>query len=70
MSSTDRVVTSDEEEGEEEDEDDDEEQGFDMSSFLFGNVDKHGELEADFFDEVWLDIAHLLVINRPTMIGS
>ena len=53
MSNADRIVTSDEEgEEEEDDEDDDEEQGFDMSSFLFGNVDKHGELEADFLDEV------------------
>ena len=48
MSDEDRMETSQEEE----EDDEDEGQGLNMMNFMFGNVDRHGELEGDFLDEV------------------
>ena len=49
MAEEDRVVSP-----EEEDDSGDENQGFNLSSFLWGNVDSHGQLEEDYMDEVRL----------------
>ncbi len=58
MSDEDRMVTSDEEE-----DDENEGQGFNIANFLFGNVDSHGQLEGDVFDEVWLVSSYTFVGN-------
>ena len=50
MADEDRMDSSDDEE--------EEGQGFNLSSFLWGNVDTRGQLEEDYMDEVWACLAH------------